>query len=99
MKKKSKAQQRETESISDEIVETGSMDAGTSPRNFMLKKRKRSNFDRQLVTCDSSLRALRKLSGKVVGKTLGSTDGILSNEDFQRIKELQVILCILQAAS
>ncbi|CAK9327083.1 unnamed protein product [Citrullus colocynthis] len=77
------------EVMSDEIVETGYMDARTSSGDSKLKKRKRSDFDQQLVTADSSLRALKRLASTAVEKSSEPTDGILSNEDFQRIKELQ----------
>ena len=55
------------------------------------KKRKFTDFNGQLIAADTSLRALKKLAGTTVGQALPeSTDGILSNEDFQRIKELKV---------
>lgn len=54
------------------------------------KKRKLSDFDGQLLAADTSLRALKRLSGVKMGQTSSdSIDGILSNEDFQRIKELK----------
>ncbi len=57
------------------------------------KKRKLSDFDGQLLAADTSLRALKRLSGVKMGQTSSdSIDGILSNEDFQRIKELKVYL-------
>ncbi|XP_022149440.1 protein SDA1 homolog [Momordica charantia] len=82
-------EEHDEDNISDKMVDTGSMDAGTSSRDSMLNKRKRSDFDQQLVTADSSLRALKKLAGIVAEKPSESTDGILSNEDFKRIKELK----------
>lgn len=81
------------EAVSDENIETDSGDTGTSSRDSKLKKRKFSDFDQRLITADSSLRALKRLAGTVVGQSSESTDGILSNEDFQRIKELKVTLC------
>lgn len=55
------------------------------------KKRNLSDFDGQLLAADASLRALKRLAGVTMGCTPSeSTDGILSNEDFQRIKELKV---------
>lgn len=55
------------------------------------KKRKFTDFDGGIIAADTSLRALKKLAGAKVGDVLPeSQDGILSNEDFQRIKELKV---------
>lgn len=54
------------------------------------KKRKFSDFDGQLNTANRSLRALKRLAGsKVEHTSLELDDCILSNEDFQRIKELK----------
>ncbi|ESW35691.1 hypothetical protein PHAVU_001G256500 [Phaseolus vulgaris] len=54
------------------------------------KKRKFTDFDGGIIAADTSLRALKKLAGAKVGDVLPeSQDGILSNEDFQRIKELK----------
>ncbi|XP_037492595.1 protein SDA1 homolog [Jatropha curcas] len=53
-------------------------------------KRKFSDFDGKLIAADTSLRALKRLAEEKLNQTsLDSTDGILSNEDFQRIKELK----------
>lgn len=55
------------------------------------KKRKFSDFDGQLISGDSSLRALKKLGSSLSQvPTDSAEDGILSNEDFKRIKELKV---------
>jgi protein SDA1 len=55
------------------------------------RKRKFSDFDGQLLAADTSLRALKKMTEEKLKKPPSdSTDGILSNEDFQRIKELKV---------
>uniref|UniRef100_A0A1S3CNI9 Protein SDA1 n=1 Tax=Cucumis melo TaxID=3656 RepID=A0A1S3CNI9_CUCME len=75
--------------MSDEIVETGSLEATTSSQDSKPKKRKHSDFDQQLVTADSSLRVLKRLASTAVEKSSEPTDGILSNEDFQRIKDLK----------
>lgn len=57
------------------------------------KKRKFTDFDDRIIAADTSLRALKKLAGAKVGDVLPeSQDGILSNEDFQRIKKLKVSL-------
>lgn len=54
-------------------------------------KRKFSDFNGQLTAADTSLRALKRLAEeKLKPTTSESEDGILSNEDFQRIKELKV---------
>ncbi|GAU46159.1 hypothetical protein TSUD_301190 [Trifolium subterraneum] len=54
------------------------------------KKRKFSDFNDQLTAADSSLRALKKLAGTTMEDALPENeDGILSNEDFQRIKKLK----------
>ncbi|KAJ1392857.1 hypothetical protein SESBI_35442 [Sesbania bispinosa] len=48
------------------------------------------NVATDVPAADTSLRALKKLAGTKVGHALPeSKDGILSNEDFQRIKELK----------
>ncbi|XP_058115565.1 uncharacterized protein LOC131258331 [Magnolia sinica] len=54
------------------------------------RKRKLLDHDEHLIAADASLRALKRLAGvKMAHVSSGSTDGILSNEDFQRIKELK----------
>ncbi|XP_010248735.1 PREDICTED: protein SDA1 homolog isoform X2 [Nelumbo nucifera] len=54
------------------------------------RKRKLLDLDGQLNVADTSLRALKRLAGAKMGRVSSdSTDGILSNEDFQRIKELK----------
>ncbi|XP_076895970.1 uncharacterized protein LOC143548771 isoform X2 [Bidens hawaiensis] len=56
------------------------------------QKRKFADFDEQLDSANQSLRALKRLAGAKLEEnndTLDVTDGILSNEDFQRIKELK----------
>lgn len=59
------------------------------------KKRKFSDFEEQLSAANQSLRALKKLAGTTQNESLDTTDGILSNEDFQRIKELKVCIFVL----
>ncbi|XP_047330809.1 protein SDA1 homolog [Impatiens glandulifera] len=58
------------------------------------RKRKLSDFDGQLDVAESSLRALKRLAREETKVGLPNTteeiaDGILSNEDFKRIKELK----------
>lgn len=55
------------------------------------QKRKFVDFDDQLDSINQSLRSLKRLAGaKLENDASDETDGILSNEDFQRIKELKV---------
>ena len=66
-------------------------DDGTREDKSKARKRKVFDFEGQLNAADSSLRALKRLAGAKMGHDpLDSTDGILSNEDFQRIKDLKV---------
>lgn len=53
-------------------------------------KRKFSDFGKQLNAANKSLRALKRLAGTRISNTTDTNDGILSNEDFQRIKQLKV---------
>ncbi|XP_075479603.1 uncharacterized protein LOC142520497 [Primulina tabacum] len=54
------------------------------------QKRKFSDFEEQVNVADKSLRALKKLAVVKSGNAPSdANDGILSNEDFQRIKELK----------
>ncbi|CAA2991351.1 SDA1 homolog isoform X1 [Olea europaea subsp. europaea] len=54
------------------------------------QKRKFSDFDGEVNAACKSLRALKNLAGEKVGDAANNIyDGILSNEDFQRIKELK----------
>ncbi|KAK7819495.1 protein sda1 like protein [Quercus suber] len=75
---------------SSKTGDVNARDSETGGRESKAKKRKLSDFDGQLLAADSSLRALKRLAGVTMGQTSpDSTDGILSNEDFQRIKELK----------
>lgn len=81
---------------SDDDLQTSSddesMDRKSKTRDSSTKKRKFADFDAQIIAVDTSLRALKKLAGATAGHAQSeSTDGILSNEDFQRIKELKVV--------
>ncbi|CAL5188012.1 unnamed protein product [Lathyrus oleraceus] len=70
-------------------IHDGSMDTKTT-LNDSTKKRKFRDFNDQLISADTSLRALKKLAGTTIENSLPEKeDGILSNEDFQRIKELK----------
>ncbi|XP_059657788.1 uncharacterized protein LOC132304225 [Cornus florida] len=66
------------------------MDNEVGKKKSKAQKRKFSDFDEQLNGADSSLRALKRLAGaKLQPASSDTTDGILSNEDFQRIKKLK----------
>lgn len=68
----------------------GSVETKTTLKDSA-RKRKFTDFNGQLTAADTSLRALKKLAGTTMGNALPEyNDGILSNEDFQRIKELKV---------
>ncbi|KAL2510304.1 ARM repeat superfamily protein [Forsythia ovata] len=70
------------------LLKTG--DTSAKDKEYKVQKRKFSDFDGQLNSASKSLRALKKLAGEKVGDAAKDTnDGILSNEDFQRIKELK----------
>jgi len=83
----------EDDDVSDND-EDGDQDVETKSKlKDSSKKRKFTDFDGRIIAADTSLRALKKLAGAKVGDVLPeSQDGILSNEDFQRIKKLKVSL-------
>lgn len=70
-------------------------DADVDNNKLKAKKRKLSDFEGQLNAANKSLRALKKLAGGTQNTSLNSNDGILSNEDFQRIKELKVCIFLM----
>ncbi|KAL0385434.1 UNVERIFIED_CONTAM: protein SDA1 [Sesamum radiatum] len=69
------------------LLETGAVSA-MDPKS-KAKKRKFADFEGQLNAASKSLRALKKLAGTSGNASSNTDDGILSNEDFQRIKELK----------
>ncbi|XP_052199464.1 uncharacterized protein LOC127806299 isoform X2 [Diospyros lotus] len=70
------------------LVEASDNQLGVKVSNA--QKRKFSDFDGQLNVADTSLRALKRLAeAKRHHLASDKSDGILSNEDFQRIKELK----------
>ncbi|KAL0357836.1 UNVERIFIED_CONTAM: protein SDA1 [Sesamum calycinum] len=69
------------------LLETDAV-SETGPKS-KAKKRKLVDFEGQLNAASKSLRALKKLAGAGGNSTSNTDDGILSNEDFQRIKELK----------
>lgn len=77
--------------------ESDAGDGSPVTKESMAKKRKFSDFDGQLIAADTSLRALKRLAEAKIGfVSSDSSDGILSNEDFQRIKELKVCQLVLK---
>lgn len=74
----------------DDEMEEEDNDNETGGKESKAQKRKYSDIDQQLNAADTSLRALKRLAaGKREPELPGTTDDILSNEDFQRIKELK----------
>ncbi|KZV14604.1 hypothetical protein F511_42274 [Dorcoceras hygrometricum] len=71
-------------------TDTSGRGDGVHDNGLKAQKRKLSDFEEQLNAADKSLRALKKLAGVISRNAPSDTnDGILSNEDFQRIKELK----------
>ncbi|KAI3467628.1 hypothetical protein Pfo_024291 [Paulownia fortunei] len=70
-------------------TDTSRKDVDVDNNKSKAKKRKFSDFEGQLIAANKSLRALKKLAGATGNASLNTNDGILSNEDFQRIKELK----------
>ncbi|CAM8957997.1 unnamed protein product [Rhodiola kirilowii] len=64
---------------------------GIDEGSINLKKRKLVDFDASLLSADASLRTLKKLASDATRdpSPLDPNDGILSNEDFHRIKQLK----------
>ncbi|KAG9140449.1 hypothetical protein Leryth_016177, partial [Lithospermum erythrorhizon] len=82
--------EREFEGSSDDEID-GNSDDDDSGKKSEGQKRKFADFDGKLDAAGDSLRALKKLAGETMGNVSSEAeDGILSNEDFQRIKELEV---------
>ncbi|CAA0817794.1 ARM repeat superfamily protein [Striga hermonthica] len=79
------------ELLSDEEHEESSLKKGANGNDDKLiaKKRKLSDFQGQLDAANKSLRALKKLAGASGNASSNMDDGILSNEDFQKIKVLK----------
>lgn len=75
-----------------EIDNSIGKDADVDNNKSKEKKRKFSDFEGQLNAANKSLRALKKLAG-TTDNVSSTNDGILSNEDFQRIRELKVCVC------
>ncbi|KAI3779474.1 hypothetical protein L2E82_09195 [Cichorium intybus] len=83
-----------SEDDNDDDVDGMSVDSRESEKRKG-QKRKFADFDVELDGANQSLRALKRLAGAKLENealettTTDETDGILSNEDFQRIKELK----------
>nr|GMD95499.1 protein SDA1 homolog isoform X1 [Ipomoea batatas] len=85
----------EDEDDEEELDGTSSRQGTSTPgseggeKKSKAQKRKFDDFDEKLQAAGNSLRALKKLAGAKLGNDSSDTqDGILSNEDFQKIKEL-----------
>ncbi|KAF8017601.1 hypothetical protein BT93_H2708 [Corymbia citriodora subsp. variegata] len=85
----------DNEEVHDEanaVLETNSSEkkTGSGAKFSETRKRKFSDIDGQINAAETSLRALKKLAEtKLSQPPSDSADGILSNEDFQRIKQLK----------
>ncbi|XP_010023439.2 protein SDA1 homolog [Eucalyptus grandis] len=85
----------DNEEVHDEgnaVSETNSGEekTGSGVKFSETRKRKFSDLDGQINAAETSLRALKKLAEtKLSQPSSDSADGILSNEDFRRIKQLK----------
>lgn len=83
--------EEEEENEEEESDNDDAKGSGNGVKDNKAKKRKFADFDKQLNHVESSLRALKRLAKEnMEPASLDSADGFLSNEDFQRIKELKV---------
>ncbi|KAL3649829.1 hypothetical protein CASFOL_006232 [Castilleja foliolosa] len=80
--------EEEGEEIADEGNEESNLPE-TDANKSQTKKRKFTDFEGQMSAAHNSLRALKKLAGESDNAPSNTDDGILSNEDFQRIRELK----------
>lgn len=82
----------ETDSENEELEsEDDDGEASAEESGSKGKKRKIVDFDANLLSADTSLRALKRFAeAKSEQPSLDDNDGILSNEDFRKIKDLQV---------
>ncbi|XP_030475012.1 uncharacterized protein LOC115692332 [Syzygium oleosum] len=85
----------DNEEVHDEVnpvceTNSGEEKTGSRAKISETRKRKFTDFDGQINAAETSLRALKKLAEtKLSQPPSDSADGILSNEDFQRIKQLK----------
>ncbi|KAJ8615579.1 hypothetical protein MRB53_034951 [Persea americana] len=74
----------------DDENEDEDWESGEEKEKPKSRKRKLLEYDEQLIAGDASLRALKRLAVvKMANISSDTTDGILSNEDFRRIKVLK----------
>ncbi|KAE8719316.1 putative trytophan synthase alpha subunit [Hibiscus syriacus] len=64
-------------------------DGGNEDTKEKTRKRKLYDFKGQLITADTSLRALKKLAEAKMSGSSDLADGILSDQHFQKIKKLK----------
>ncbi|KAM1303703.1 hypothetical protein ACFX2F_021480 [Malus domestica] len=82
--------EEEEENEKEESDNDDAKGSGHGVKDNKAKKRKFADFDKQLNHAEASLRALKRLAKEnMEPASLDSADGFLSNEDFQRIKELK----------
>lgn len=82
----------ESEEDDGEASDSSGEDSGNK-KKANVKKRKIEDFDTNLLSADTSLRALKRFAeAKNERPSFDESDGILSNEDFRKIKELQVYM-------
>ncbi|CAN0896317.1 Protein SDA1 homolog [Linum grandiflorum] len=78
------------EESEDEEGEEDDADDEVEASKSVSNKRKRSDFNGELIAADTSLRALKKLAGENQKPSSSDPgDGFLSQEDFKRIRELK----------
>ncbi|KAL0732783.1 hypothetical protein Bca4012_008993 [Brassica carinata] len=86
----SENEELESEEDDDGEASDSSAEDGGSEEKAKGKKRKIVDFDANLLSADTSLRALKRFAeAKSEQTSLDENDGILSNEDFRKIKDLQ----------
>ncbi|KAG7545481.1 Armadillo-type fold [Arabidopsis suecica] len=80
----------ENEEEDDGEASDSSVEGSGNTEKAKGKKRKLVDFDASLLAADTSLRALKRCAeAKREQPSFAESDGILSNEDFQKIKELK----------
>lgn len=81
---------KDLNSTEEELSSTDDEIDDDSGKKSKAQKRKFSDFDGQLDSAGNSLRALKRLAGATMtNDSSEAEDRILSNEDFQRIRELE----------
>ncbi|KAF5175194.1 Sda1-like protein [Thalictrum thalictroides] len=83
-------EEQESDAVSNETEEESDEDEEKVDKGDSVTKKRKFCDVGQLSAADTSLRALKRLAGETMQPiSSDSMDGILSNEDFQRIRELQ----------